>query len=112
MPSRHAHRAALRRSKEPSLIPPACLPELPRFPGGALAWRNPMVDYDFVRTQWHTYIDHPAGSFVLSSVTLLDDGAFDVRCRTARARVEDPQAAFELAAGWAMAADVTALLPR
>lgn len=71
-----------------------------------------MVDYDFVRTQWHTYVDHPAGSFVLSTVTQLDDGAFDVRCRDARARVEDPQAAFELAAGWAMATDVAALLSR
>jgi len=112
MPSRHAHLAAARRSQEPALVAPACLPELPPLPGDALGWRNPREGEHFLRNRWHICFDHPAAPFVLSSVTQLDDGSFDVRSGTARARVEDPQAAFELAAGWAMAADVAPLLAR
>ena len=40
---------------------------------------------------------------VLSSVRMASDGTFEVSSGDAFARVTDPQAAFELAAGWAMA---------
>jgi len=43
-------------------------------------------------------------SIVLAAVQLAEDGTFEVGSKEAFAKVADPQAAFELAAGWARAA--------
>lgn len=101
MPSRHAHRAALRRFNEPSVTPPAGLGELPVLPYRATGWRNPVVGDDYDRTVWEIYQVIPGSSRVLASVQLVGE-VFQVRSGGASAQVADPQAAFELAAGWTM----------
>lgn len=73
MPSRHAHRAALRRSKEPGCIPPANLVDMPAVPSGC-GWRNPMRGYDFDRSEWELYRVHAAGSDRLALVKAVPGG--------------------------------------
>lgn len=106
MPSRHATRAALQRSREPPVIPPAGLTEMPSL-GYSLVkdrgWRNPLRGDHFDRSLWEAYQVGCETARVLSSVRLVADGTFEVSSGEAFARVCDPQAALELAAGWAMA---------
>ena len=102
MPSRHAHRAALKRISEPAVIPPAGLAELPTLLGRSTGWRNRVIGDDYDRTLWEAYLVVPGSSRVLAEVRLID-GVFGVSAGNAFAQVQDPQAAFELAAGWAMA---------
>jgi len=104
MPSRHAHRAALRRHAEPDVLPPTGLSDLPPLPDDGLGWRNPVRGDAYERREWAVYIDHPGGSITLARVRQQQDGGFEVSAGMAFAKVVDPQAAFELAAGWAMAA--------
>lgn len=106
MPSRHATKAALRRSREPVVIPPAGLVEMPSLDDSIFndrGWRNPLRGYDTDRTLWEAYHVGPESARVLASVQLAADGTFEVSSGEAFARVADPQAAFELAAGWAIA---------
>lgn len=84
MPSRHAHRAALRRSKEPLCIPPAGLDAMPALPAG-YGWRNPVRGYDYDRAEWQLYRDHPGGSETLVVVRAEPEG-YAVERREAAAR--------------------------
>ena len=65
-------------------------------------WRNPVVGDDYVRTEWQAFSSAPGRSGTLARVVQASDGAFEVSSAEAIARVADRQAAFELAAGWAM----------
>lgn len=100
MPSRHAHRAALRRSKEPCVIPPQALPVLPVLPP-AMAWRNPVRGYDYDRSEWQIYIVLPHASVVLARVNQLLDQTFEVSSGADYARCDTAVAAFDLALVWA-----------
>lgn len=88
------------------MILPTGLTEMPSL-GYSLAkdrgWRNPLRGEHFDRSLWEAYRTGPESSRVLSSVRRLEDGTFEVNSAEAFAKVTDPQAAFELAAGWAMA---------
>lgn len=106
MPSRHATKAALRRSQEPLVIPPIGLSEMPSLGHSIFndrGWRNPLRGYETDRSLWEAYKIGPESAPTLASVRLIEDGTFEVRSAEAFAKVADPQAAFELAAGWAMA---------
>lgn len=103
MPSRHAPRA-LRRDAGPDARLPTALSDLPPLPDTGLGWRHPMRGADDERREWMVDIEGPGGSITLSCVRERPDGSFEVSAGLAFAKVADPQAAFELAAGWAMAA--------
>ncbi|MBB4126210.1 hypothetical protein GGR77_001500 [Xanthomonas translucens] len=66
MPSRSAHRAALRRAKEPGVIAPegVTLPELPEDMG----WRNPVRGDAFDRDEWQLYQIEPGASINLATI--------------------------------------------
>lgn len=59
MPSRSAHRAALRRSQEPNVIAPegVTLPELPI----GMNWHNPVVGQSTDRDEWNLLRVGPGG---------------------------------------------------
>ncbi|MDR7192718.1 hypothetical protein [Luteimonas terrae] len=106
MPSRHATKAALRRSREPLVIPPEGLAEMPSLGHSIFndrGWRNPVVGDDYVRTEWQAFSSAPGCSGTLARVVLAAEGAFKVSSGESFAMVADPQVALELAAGWAMA---------
>lgn len=67
MPSRHAHRHALRRSKEPLVIPPQELAALPLLPADH-GWRNPVRGDDYDRNTWEAYRSAPHDSATLATV--------------------------------------------
>ncbi|MCD9095641.1 hypothetical protein LU699_05455 [Luteimonas fraxinea] len=105
MHSRHATKAALRRSQEPRVIPPAGLAEMPSLGHSIFndrGWRNPLRGDYFDRSLWEAYQVGPESARVLAGVQLAADGMFEVSSGDAFAKVADPQAAFELAAGWAI----------
>jgi hypothetical protein len=91
MPSRHAHRAALRRTKEPSCIPPPELPDLPALPPGC-GWLNPVVGARFEREEWAIIRVTPAGGVRLATVRR-DGTVFRVACSGASGGLEG-EAAF------------------
>ena len=101
MPSRSAHRHALRRSKEPLVIAPPELPDLPLLPDGH-GWRNPMRDYHYVRDEWELYRMHPQASITLAVIRRCDSGTYFVRLAGAALAAADlqgtAQEAFDLAA--------------
>ncbi|NIJ87011.1 hypothetical protein FHY35_004061 [Xanthomonas arboricola] len=72
MPSRSAHRAALRRSREPSVIAPEgmTLPELPQ----RLGWRNPMRGDHYVRNEWELYRVSSIDAYTIATVLLEQAG--------------------------------------
>lgn len=72
MPSRSAHRAALQRSREPSVIAPEgmALPELPQ----RLGWRNPMRGDHYVRNEWELYRVSSIDSYTIATVRLEQAG--------------------------------------
>ncbi len=67
MPSRSAHRAALQRSKEPSVIAPEGL-TLPELPAG-MNWHNPVVRENVNRSEWEILRVGPGGADVLARVS-------------------------------------------
>jgi len=105
MPSRDATKAALRRSREPRVIPPAGLDEMPSLGHSIFndrGWRNPLRGEYFDRSLWEAYRVGPESAQVLASVQVVADGTFEVSSGEVFAKVADSQAAFELAAGWAI----------
>jgi hypothetical protein len=100
MPSRAAHRTALRRFKEPSVVAPSGLDKLPAL-SSQMGWRNPVRDYDYVRSEWQIYIVLAHASVSLAQVNEVRASTFEVRSGSALAHFRDPFAAFELAAKWA-----------
>jgi len=106
MPSRHTTKAALRRAREPRVILPDGLTEMPSLGHSIFndrGWRNPLRGDHFDRSLWEAYRVGPEPARVLASVQLAPDGTFEVSSGGAFAKVADPQAAFELAAGWSIA---------
>ncbi|MDR6992454.1 hypothetical protein [Luteimonas sp. 3794] len=88
------------------MIPPAGLAEMPSLGDSVYndrGWRNPLRGEHFDRSLWEAYRIRADSAPALASVRLVDDGTFEVSSSAAFAKVADPQAAFELAAGWAMA---------
>lgn len=61
MASAAAHRAALRRAREPTVLLPDQLSHFPSLPEG-YQWRNPVTGCLYVRDRWELY-----GSFVSES---------------------------------------------
>ena len=108
MPSRSAHRHAIRRSKEPLVIAPAELPDLPVLPPGH-GWRNPVRGDYYVRDEWELYRMHPEASITLAVIHRLDAGSFSVHLASADFGPPDfvgsAQEAFMLAAGRAQESD-------
>lgn len=102
VPSRHAHQAALRRSKEPHVIAPQALNELPLLPA-AMGWRNPVRDYDYDRSEWHIFIVLPHASVVLASIKQLPDLTFEVRAGEDCAHFDGVLPAFVQSVAWAKA---------
>lgn len=66
MPSRSAHRAALRRSQEPNVIAPEgiTLPDLPN----RMNWHNPVIGDRTDRDRWDVLNVGPGGAVVVASV--------------------------------------------
>ena len=110
MPSRSAHRHALRRSKEPLVIAPPELPDLPLLPEGH-GWRNPMRDYHYVRDEWELYRMHPHAAITLAVIRRCDSQTYSVRLAGAAVAAADisgsAQEAFDLAARNARASDLS-----
>lgn len=67
MPSRSAHRAALRRAQEPSVIPPegVTLPDLPE----GMNWLNPVIGDSYARDVWNIIRILPGGAVTIASIT-------------------------------------------
>ena len=86
MPSRHAHRHALRRSKEPLVITPPELDHLPELPADH-GWRNPLEGKYFNRDKWTLYRLACCGSTDIARVVKVEEIVFE--CRRA-APVEGP----------------------
>jgi hypothetical protein len=76
MPSRSSHRAALQRSKEPSVIAPVGV-MLPALPVG-MNWHNPVAGETVDRDQWEILRVGPAGASVLARVRRNQAGEADV----------------------------------
>jgi len=66
MPSRSAHRAALRRSQEPSVIAPdgVTLPELP----ANMNWLNPVRGDRFDRDEWNLLLVGAGETVVIARI--------------------------------------------
>lgn len=75
MPSRSAHRHALRRSKEPLVIAPLELPVLPTLPRNH-GWRNPVRGDYYQRDVWELYRVDPHASATLATVQRVASGGF------------------------------------
>lgn len=100
MPSRAAHRAALQRTKEPSLVAPdgVTLPELPE----PHAWRNPVHGDCYDRGEWEIYRVEPGGSVTVARVRASGAESYAVDLRSAgvtESRTCGPEA-FDVAAAW------------
>lgn len=76
MPSRSAHRAALQRSKEPSVIAPEGL-TLPDLPAG-MNWHNPVVGENVNRGEWEILRVGPGGADVVARVRRNQSGEANV----------------------------------
>ena len=97
MPSPQATKAALRRSLEPKVIPPAGLAELPFLGHTSFfdrGWRNPVVGDNYLRTEWEAYRSDPGCSSRLARVIQTNDGTFEVSCGEALARIAHPPSCF------------------
>lgn len=109
MPSKAAHRHALRRSKEPLVVAPSDMPDLPALPPEH-GWRNPMRGDYYVRDEWQLYRMHPEASITLAVIHRIDTGSFSVHLASADFGPPDlvgsAQEAFDLAAGRARSADL------
>ncbi|MFS8471235.1 hypothetical protein EIQ09_13245 [Xanthomonas campestris pv. campestris] len=86
----------MRRSKEPSVIPPSGLSELPVLPTG-MAWRNPVRDYEYDRSEWQIYIVLPHASVELARVDQLAYQTLEVRAGAEHTRFDRVALAFAFA---------------
>lgn len=103
MPSRSAHRAALQRSKEPSVIAPegVTLPFLPR----GMNWNNPVFGEKSDREEWHVLRVGPGGSYVLARVRRNGASEADVSLEVAGSPVIPPAVTLPIAEAFEVAAD-------
>jgi hypothetical protein len=75
MPSRHAHRAALRRVREPDVVLPEALAAFPNVPSGC-RWRNPVRGHDYVRSEWQLYRIDVSACRTIAEVHAWRDGTW------------------------------------
>lgn len=103
MPSRSAHRAALQRSKEPSVIAPegVALPSLPR----GMNWNNPVVGEKFDRDEWHVLRVGPRDSDVLARIRRNGASEADVSLKVAGSPVIPPAVTLPIAQAFEVAAE-------
>lgn len=103
MPSRSAHRAALRRSREPSVIAPegVTLPELPV----GMNWLNPVVGNDTDRDQWCLIRASAGGAEVLARIRRNKMGGADVSLSIAGSPVIPPAVTLPIAQAFEVAAE-------
>ncbi|QWN11805.1 hypothetical protein DGN07_09720 [Xanthomonas citri pv. fuscans] len=66
-----------------------------------MAWRNPVRDYDYDRSEWQIYVVLPHASVVLACVNQLADQTFEVRAGEDHTRCDIAEPAFALALAWA-----------
>ncbi|MBB5875909.1 hypothetical protein [Xanthomonas sp. 3498] len=103
MPSRSAHRAALRRALEPSVIPPegVALPSLP----DNMNWLNPVIGNDHDRDIWNLIRILPGHAETVASIKRRGApsgfGVLIVKGDQEPARTLPLALAFEAAAEWA-----------
>ncbi|MFS8413936.1 hypothetical protein EIQ30_00120 [Xanthomonas campestris] len=74
--------------------------ELPLLPTG-MAWRNPVRDYEYDRSEWQIYIVLPHASVELARVDQLADQTLEVRAGAEHTRFDRVALAFALALAWA-----------
>lgn len=103
MPSRSAHRAALQRSKEPSVIAPegVTLPSLPR----GMNWNNPVIGDKFEREEWNLLRVGPGGADVLARVRRNGATEADVSLMIAGSPVIPPAVTLPIAQAFEVAAE-------
>lgn len=110
MPSRSAHRAALQRSKEPSVIAPEGL-KLPDLPAG-MNWHNPIVGHEIDRGEWEILRVGPGGADVLASVRRNGAGEADVSLKNAEGPLIPPPITLPIAQAFGVAAEFARRLVR
>lgn len=103
MPSRSAHRAALQRSKEPSVIAPEGL-ALPELPAG-MNWHNPVVGESVNRSEWEVLRVGPGGADVLVRVRRNGASEADVSLKVAGSPVIPPAVTLPIAQAFEVAAE-------
>jgi hypothetical protein len=103
MPSRSAHRAALQRSKEPSVIAPDGL-TLPDLPAG-MNWHNPIVGHEINRSEWQILRVGPGGADVLASVRRNGADDADVLLKTLGSSLIPPPVTLPIAQAFEVAAE-------
>ncbi len=110
MPSRSAHRAALRRSQEPSVIAPdgVTLPDLPID----MNWLNPVVGQNANRDEWCLLRVGPGGAEVLARVRRNEMGGADVSLSIAGSPVIPPAVPLPIAQAFEVAAEFARNLAR
>lgn len=103
MPSRSAHRAALRRSKEPSVIAPegVTLPALPP----SMSWHNPVIGGNVDRDEWNLLRVGPGGADVLARVRRNGATEADVSLMIAGSPVVPPPVTLSIAQAFEVAAE-------
>jgi hypothetical protein len=102
MPSRSAHRAALRRSQEPNVIAPegVTLPELPT----GMNWHNPVVGESTDRDEWTLLRVGPGGATVLARVRRNGASEADVSLMIAGSTFVPPPVTLPIAQAFDVAA--------
>ncbi|WP_238691651.1 hypothetical protein [Xanthomonas arboricola] len=102
MPSRSAHRAALRRSQEPGVIAPegVTLPDLPI----GMTWHNPIVGQNIDRDEWEVLRVGPGGADVLARIRRNQAGGADVWLTIAGSPVIPPPVTLPIAQAFEVAA--------
>ncbi len=103
MPSRSAHRAALQRSKEPTVIAPEGL-TLPDLPPG-MNWLNPVLGEHIDRDQWMILRLHPGGSDAVATVRRGEPGHADVTLPVAGSPLVPPPVTLPIAQAFEVAAE-------
>lgn len=103
MPSRSAHRAALQRSKEPSVIAPegVTLPPLPPN----MTWHNPVIGGDVDRGEWCLLRVGPGGADVLARVRRNGEAEAAVWLTIAGSPVIPPPVTLPIAQAFEVAAE-------
>ena len=110
MPSRSAHRAALRRSQEPGVIAAegVTLPELP----AGMNWHNPVVGESIDRNEWNVLRVGPGGADVLARVRRNQAGGADVSLTITGSPVISPPVSLPITQAFEVAAEYARSLAR
>ncbi len=110
MPSRSAHRAALRRSQEPGVIAAEGM-TLPELPAG-MNWHNPVVGENIDRNEWDVLRVGPGGADVLARVRRNQAGGADVSLTITGSSAIPPPVSLPIAQAFEVAAEYARSLAR